>query len=43
MRDILTHQYDRVNFNTLWDVLEHDIPELLELIKPIMTNDSDHS
>ncbi|MBV5261992.1 DUF86 domain-containing protein [Synechococcus moorigangaii CMS01] len=21
MRDILAHQYDRVNFNTLWDVV----------------------
>lgn len=26
MRDILTHQYDRVNLNTLWDVIQIDIP-----------------
>ncbi|MDJ0731827.1 MAG: DUF86 domain-containing protein [Crocosphaera sp.] len=42
MRDILTHQYDRVNLNTLWDVIQQDIPKLLELIEPIMTNDSQH-
>ncbi|MEL4898009.1 DUF86 domain-containing protein [Crocosphaera sp. Alani8] len=26
MRDILTHQYDRFNLNTLWDVIKQDIP-----------------
>ena len=29
MRDILVHQYDRVNFNTLWDVVQQDIIELV--------------
>ncbi len=41
MRDILTHQYDRVNFNTLWDVIKQDIPELLELIEAITTNNGE--
>ena len=36
MRDILVHQYDRVNLNTLWDVIRDDIPKLLELIKPLL-------
>lgn len=40
MRDILIHQYDRVNLNTLSDVIKQDIPELLELIQLIMINDS---
>lgn len=35
MRDILAHQYDRVNLNTLWDIIQRDIPELLSLIQPI--------
>lgn len=38
MRDILAHQYDRVNFNSLWDTVENDIPELLMLIEPLMSN-----
>lgn len=38
MRDILAHQYDRVNFNTLWDVIQFDIPELLNLIEPLLPN-----
>ncbi|MGB3493146.1 MAG: DUF86 domain-containing protein [Elainellaceae cyanobacterium] len=36
MRDILAHQYDRVDINTLWDVVDNDIPELLEMIKPLL-------
>lgn len=29
MRNILAHQYDRVNINTLWDAIRRDIPELI--------------
>lgn len=36
MRDILAHQYDRVNLDTLWDVIQKDIPELIELITPLL-------
>lgn len=36
MRDILAHQYDRVSINTLWDVIQNDIPELIELIAPLL-------
>lgn len=36
MRDILAHQYDRVNLDTLWDLIQHDIPDLVELIAPLL-------
>jgi uncharacterized protein with HEPN domain len=36
MRDILAHQYDRVNLNTLWDAIQTDIPELLALLQPLL-------
>ncbi len=36
MRDILAHQYDRLNINTLWDVIKNDIPELLALLEPLL-------
>ena len=36
MRDILAHQYDRINLNTLWDVIQTDIPELLTLLEPLL-------
>lgn len=38
MRDILAHQYDKVNINTLWDVVNRDIPELRKLISPLLSN-----
>ena len=36
MRDILTHQYDRLNLSTIWDVIQTDIPELLKLLEPLL-------
>ncbi|AGF53445.1 slr5018 (plasmid) [Synechocystis sp. PCC 6803] len=38
MRDILAHQYDRINLNTLWDVVQKDVPELEALIAPLVSN-----
>lgn len=39
MRDILVHQYDRINFNTLWDAIQQDIPQLLSLLEPLLPTD----
>ena len=39
MRDILVHQYDRINFYTLWDAIQQDIPQLLSLIEPLLPTD----
>ncbi|MEB3311060.1 MAG: DUF86 domain-containing protein [Snowella sp.] len=36
MRDILAHQYDRINLNVLWDVVQRDIPELISFIDPLL-------
>ncbi|MEM1253990.1 MAG: DUF86 domain-containing protein [Cyanobacteria bacterium P01_H01_bin.21] len=41
MRDILAHQYDKVNLNTLWSVIQDDIPELLFLLRPIVSEISE--
>ena len=41
MRDILAHQYDRVNLNTLWDLIQSDIPELLALLEPLLSDPID--
>lgn len=40
MRDILAHQYDRINLNTLWDVIQNDVPELLALLEPLLSDSS---
>jgi uncharacterized protein with HEPN domain len=41
MRDILTHQYDRINFDTVWDVVYQEIPELIEMITPLIPQEKE--
>lgn len=36
MRDILTHQYDRIEVDEIWGVIQDDIPQLLSMIKPLL-------
>ena len=40
MRDIIAHQYERVNFDTIWEVIHQDIPELLAMIAPLLPQES---
>jgi uncharacterized protein with HEPN domain len=36
MRDIIIHQYDRIDFDVVWAVIQHNIPELLTMIAPLL-------
>jgi uncharacterized protein with HEPN domain len=36
MRDFVTHHYDRTDFEILWGVVQSNIPELLEMITPLL-------
>nr|WP_242028537.1 HepT-like ribonuclease domain-containing protein [Pseudanabaena sp. FACHB-2040] len=36
MRDILTHKYDQVQLDIVWDTLQRDIPALLKYIQPLL-------
>lgn len=36
MRDILTHQYDRVEVDEILGVIQGDIPQLLSMIEPLL-------
>jgi uncharacterized protein with HEPN domain len=36
MRDFLAHQYDRIDFDTVWEVIQQEIPELLKMIAPLL-------
>ncbi|MEL6400245.1 MAG: DUF86 domain-containing protein [Cyanobacteria bacterium J06607_6] len=38
MRDVVAHQYDQVDLNDLWAVVEADIPELLTMIQPLLAS-----
>ena len=36
MRDILAHQYDRVNIQVVWDVVQTDLPPLLDSLQALL-------
>jgi uncharacterized protein with HEPN domain len=36
MRNVLAHQYDKVDSEVVWDVIHQDIPELIALIEPLL-------
>ncbi len=36
MRDIIAHQYDRVDLDIVWQVIQRNIPELLYMITPLL-------
>ncbi len=36
LQDILAHQYDRVDPETVWDITQTNIPELLSRLQPIL-------
>nr|WP_242035665.1 HepT-like ribonuclease domain-containing protein [Leptolyngbya sp. FACHB-8] len=40
MRDIITHQYDRLDLNIVWQVVQKNIPELLALILPLLPDEN---
>jgi uncharacterized protein with HEPN domain len=37
MRDIVAHQYDRIDIDILWDAIHTNIPELLSMLEPLLT------
>jgi uncharacterized protein with HEPN domain len=39
MRDWVSHAYDRVNLDIVWDVAQNKIPQLLVQLKPLIAND----
>ncbi|BAU09672.1 hypothetical protein LEP3755_01440 [Leptolyngbya sp. NIES-3755] len=36
MRDVVSHAYDRVNLNIVWDVIANKVPQLLEELQPLI-------
>ncbi len=41
MRDIIAHQYDRVDLDIVWQVIQRNIPDLLDLITPLLPIQND--
>ncbi len=41
MRERLVHDYDEVNLDLVWQVIENFIPELLDYITPLLPRPTD--
>ncbi|MBW4514807.1 MAG: DUF86 domain-containing protein [Timaviella obliquedivisa GSE-PSE-MK23-08B] len=37
MQNILAHQYDKVDAEVVWDVIRQDVPELILLLKQLLS------
>ena len=40
MRDIIAYHYDRLDLDVFWTVIQRSIPELLEIIAPLLPEES---
>jgi uncharacterized protein with HEPN domain len=38
IRNILTHEYDRVDAGVVWDTLRNDLPPLIPMLEQILIN-----
>lgn len=36
MRDIIAHQYDKIDFDLMWDIIETSIPDMLKKVEPLL-------
>ncbi|RZM82163.1 HepT-like ribonuclease domain-containing protein [Leptolyngbya iicbica] len=39
MRDVITHNYDEVDFEDVWGVIQRDLPQLLTDLEPLVAAD----
>jgi uncharacterized protein with HEPN domain len=35
MRDIVVHDYNRIDLETIWDVVQNDLPELIKFLNSL--------
>lgn len=42
IRDIVAHQYDRIDLDIIFQVIQRNVPELLDLLMPLLPNDEEH-
>ncbi len=38
MRDVITHDYDEIDLDDVWGVIQRDLPQLLTDIEPLVAN-----
>ena len=43
MRNVMIHEYDDVDLETVWNTAENDIPRIIETIEPLLQDSSNAS
>jgi uncharacterized protein with HEPN domain len=43
LRDILVHEYFGIDEDILWDIVQHQVPALVELMERILAEDSENN
>jgi uncharacterized protein with HEPN domain len=38
LRNRLIHAYDQINFDTLWDIVQNDLPPLIAALEEILAD-----
>ncbi|MBW4537853.1 MAG: DUF86 domain-containing protein [Myxacorys chilensis ATA2-1-KO14] len=41
MRDVITHDYDEVDLEEIWTVINENLPQLLTYIEPLVSDEED--
>jgi uncharacterized protein with HEPN domain len=36
MRNVIVHEYDQIDLDVIWDVIHNKLPELLNLLQPLL-------
>jgi uncharacterized protein with HEPN domain len=36
MRNVVSHEYDRLDYRKMWDTASRDVPQLVELLRPLI-------
>jgi uncharacterized protein with HEPN domain len=39
MRDVIVHEYDQVDLDVVWDVIQNKLPELLIFLQPLLLSE----
>ena len=41
VRNIVAHEYDRVNLHTIWETVQHDLPPLVPLLRQVLEREGE--
>lgn len=43
MRDVITHEYNEVDLDEVWTVINENLPQLLKYIEPLVLSENDET